>query len=118
MTQQRQAHAVIRREIARIGRPLISSVHPGYVAIVAKAHELDLPTCYPTDITIHDRLLITERQPHQFAWLLHRCGSLLSSPNHIGDRCIISTPRDGSTAMHCRSGGMAATSCRPRISAR
>jgi hypothetical protein len=80
MTQQRQAHAVISREIARIGRPLISPVHPGYVAIVAKAHELDLPTCYPTDITIHDRLLITERQPHQFAWLLHRCGSLLSLP--------------------------------------
>ena len=80
MTQQRQAHAVISREIARIGRPLISPVHPGYVAIVAKAHELDLPTCYPTDITIHDRLLITERQPRQFAWLLHRCGSLLSVP--------------------------------------
>jgi hypothetical protein len=45
-----------------------------------KAHALDLPTCYPTDITIHDRLLIIERQPCQFAWLLHRCGSLLSVP--------------------------------------
>ena len=51
-----------------------------YSAIVAKAHELHLPTCYPTDITIHDRLLIIERQPRQFAWLLHRCGSLLSLP--------------------------------------
>ena len=38
MTQQRQAHAVISREIARIGRPLISPVHPGYAAIVATAH--------------------------------------------------------------------------------
>ena len=80
MTQQRQAHAVISREIARIGRPLISPVHPGYAAIVAKAHVLGLPQCYPTDITIHDRLLIIHRQPRQFAWLLHCCGSLLSLP--------------------------------------
>ena len=80
MIQQRQAHAVISREIARIGRPPTSPVHPGYAAIVAKAHVLGLPQCSATDITIHDRLLITERQPHQFAWLLHRCGSLLSLP--------------------------------------
>jgi hypothetical protein len=80
MIQQRQAHVVIRREFARIGRPLISPVHPGYAAIVAKAHALGLPQCSATDITIHDRLQIIERQPRQFAWLLHRCGSLLSIP--------------------------------------
>ena len=80
MTQPRQAHAVIRREVVRIRRPRTHPIHPGYAAIVAKAHALDLPTCYPTDITIHDRLLIIERQPRQFAWLLHRCGSLLSLP--------------------------------------
>ncbi len=36
--------------------------------------------CSATDITILDRLQIIERQPRQFAWLLHRCGSLLSLP--------------------------------------
>ena len=80
MTQQRQAQAVISREVARIGRLLTYPVHPGYAAIVAKAHALGLPQRYATDITIHDRLLIIERQPRQFAWLLHRCGSLLSLP--------------------------------------
>ena len=80
MTQQRHARAVISREIAHIGRPLISPVHPGYAAIVAKAHALGLPQCSATDITILDRLLIASRQPCEFAWLLHRCGSLLSLP--------------------------------------
>ena len=55
-------------------------MHPGYAAIVAKAHELSLPQCSATDITIHDRLLIIQRQPREFAWLLHHCGSLLSVP--------------------------------------
>jgi hypothetical protein len=80
MTQQRQAHDVISREIARIGRLPTSPVHPGYAAIVAKAHALGLPQCHATDITIHDRLLIASRQPRQFAWLLHSSGSLLSLP--------------------------------------
>ena len=80
MTQQRQAHAVISREIARLGRPPRYPVHPGYAAIVAKAHALGLPQRSATDITIHDRLLIARRQPRQFAWLLHHCGSLLSLP--------------------------------------
>ena len=80
MTQPRQAHAVIRREVVRLRRPRKHPIHPGYAAIVVKAHALDLPTCYPTDITIHDRLLIIERQPRQFAWLLHSSGSLLSLP--------------------------------------
>jgi hypothetical protein len=80
MTQQRQAQAVIRREVAPLGRPPTYPVHSGYAAIVAKAHELGLPQCYATDITIHDRLLIIQRQPREFAWLLHRCGSLLSVP--------------------------------------
>jgi hypothetical protein len=80
MTQPRQAHAVITREVARIGRPPTYPVHPGYAAIVAKAHALGLPQCSAIDITIHDRLLIIHRQPRQFAWLLHRCGSLLSLP--------------------------------------
>jgi hypothetical protein len=80
MTQQRQSQAVIRREVARIGRLPTSPVHPGYAAIVAKAYALGLPQCSATDITIHDRLLIARRQPRQFAWLLHRCGSLLSLP--------------------------------------
>jgi hypothetical protein len=80
MTQPRQADAVIRREVVRLKRSRTHPIHPGYAAIVAKAHELDLPQCSATDITIHDRLLIVERQPRQFAWLLHRCGSLLSLP--------------------------------------
>ena len=80
MTHQRQAYAVISREVVRLRRPRKHPRHLGYAAIVAKAHELDLPTCSATDITIHDRRLIIERQPRQFAWLLHRCGSLLSLP--------------------------------------
>jgi hypothetical protein len=80
MTQQRQAHAVITREIARIGRRPTYPVHLGYAAIVAKAHAFGLPQCSATDITIHDRLLIIQRQPRQFAWLLHSSGSLLSLP--------------------------------------
>ena len=80
MTQQRQAQAVIRREIARIGRLSTYPIHPGYTAIVAKAHALGLPQRHATDITILDRLQIARRQPRQFAWLLHRCGSLLSLP--------------------------------------
>jgi hypothetical protein len=55
-------------------------MHPGYVAIVAQAYELGLPQRYATDITIHDRLLLAQRRPRQFAWLLHACGSLLSIP--------------------------------------
>ena len=80
MTQQQQAQAVISSEIARIGRLSTYPIHPGYAAIVAKAHALGLPQCSATDITFHDRLLIARRQPCQFAWLLHRCGSLLSLP--------------------------------------
>ena len=80
MTQQREAHAMISRELVRIGRLPTSPVHRGYAAIVAKAHTLGLPQRHATDITIHDRLLIIERQPRLFAWLLHRCGSLLSLP--------------------------------------
>ena len=83
MTQQRQAYAVISREVVRLRRPRTHPIHLGYAAIVAKAHELDLPTCYATDITIHDRLLIIQRQPRQFAWLLHSSGRLsrLPEPN-------------------------------------
>jgi len=80
MTQQRQAQSVITREVARIGRLPTYPAHPGYVAIVAKAHALGLPQRHATDITIHDRLLIASRQPRQFAWLLHSSGSLLSLP--------------------------------------
>ena len=80
MTQQQQAQAVISREIARIGRLSTSPIHPGYTAIVTKAHALGLPQRHATDITIHDRLLIASRQPRQFAWLLHSSGSLLSLP--------------------------------------
>jgi len=60
MTQPRQAHAVISREVARLRRPPTYPVHSGYAAIVAKAHDLGLPQCYATDITIHDRLLIIQ----------------------------------------------------------
>jgi len=80
MTQQIQPQTVISRELARIGRPCTYPIHPGYAAIVAKAHELSLPQRSATDIIIHDRLLIMQRQPCQFAWLLHDCGSLLSLP--------------------------------------
>src|SRR5829696_244719 len=84
MTQQTQSQALIHRELTRIGRPRTSPVHSGYAAIVAKAHALGLPQCSATDITIHDRLLIARRQPRQFAWLLHHCGSLLSLPEPNG----------------------------------
>ena len=80
MTQQRHAQSVITREVDRIGRLPTYPAHPGYVAIVAKAHALGLPQHSATDITIHDRLLIASRQPRQFAWLLHSSGSLLSLP--------------------------------------
>ena len=80
MTQQTQSQAVISREIARIGRQSTYPIHPGYTAIVTKAHALCLPQRHATDITIHDRLLITRRQPRQFAWLLHSSGSLLGLP--------------------------------------
>ena len=84
MTHERQARAVISREVARIGRPPTYPVHPGYAAIVAKAHALGLPQRHATDITILDRLQITSRQPRQFAWLLHSSGSLLSVPELNG----------------------------------
>ena len=71
---------MISSEIARIGRQSTYPIHPGYTAIVAKAHALGLPQRSATDITILDRLLIASRQPCEFAWLLHRCGSLLSLP--------------------------------------
>jgi hypothetical protein len=80
MSQQRQAQAVISREVVRIGRLVTYPLHPGYVAIVAKAHALGMPQFSATEITILDRLLIARRQPRQFAWLLHRCGSLPSLP--------------------------------------
>ena len=115
MTQQRQARAVISREIARIGRPLISPVHPGYAAIVATAHALGLPQCSATDITILDRLQIIERQPRQFAWLLHGCGSLLSLPEPNQRPLDYFHATRGSTARRCHSGGRAATLCRQRI---
>jgi hypothetical protein len=116
MTHQSEAHTVIRREVARLGRSPTYPVHPGYAAIIAKAHALGLPQCYPTDITIYDRLLIARRQPREFAWLLHAAAACPAYPNQISDRWTISTPRDGSTAMRCRSGGTAAISCRQRIS--
>jgi hypothetical protein len=80
MTHQRQAHAVISRELVRIGRLPTSPVHRGYAAIVVKAHTLGVPQRHATDITVHDRLLIASREPRQFAWLLHSSGSLLSLP--------------------------------------
>jgi hypothetical protein len=80
MTDQTQAQAALARELARLRRLRKQPIHPGYAAIVAQAHSLGLPHLYATDITIHDRLLIAERQPRQFAWLLHEGGSLLSTP--------------------------------------
>src|SRR5215216_3569812 len=98
MTQTREAHAVISREVVRLRRPRKHPIHLGYAAIVAKAHELDLPTCYPTDITIHDRLLITERQPRQFAWRADTAAAVCSAyPSQTNGRWIICTPRDGFT---------------------
>jgi hypothetical protein len=80
MTHPTQAQAALARELARIRRPRKQPIHPGYVAIVTQARTLGLPHRYATDITIHDRLLIAQCQPRQFAWLLHDCGSLLSMP--------------------------------------
>jgi hypothetical protein len=80
MITQPSAHAAIARELVRIHRRRRQPVHPGYVAIVAKAHELGLPKRATTDITLLDRRLIMQRRPRQFAWLLHDVGSLLSIP--------------------------------------
>jgi hypothetical protein len=80
MAHQTVAQAALARELARIRRPHKQPIHPGYAAIVATAHDLGLPQSYATDITIHDRQLIAQRQPRQFAWLLHASGSLLSMP--------------------------------------
>ena len=80
MTQQTQSHPLIVRELTRIGRSRTHPIHLGYAAIVAKAHALGMPQRFATDITILNRLQIIERQPRQFAWLLHSSGSLLSLP--------------------------------------
>jgi len=117
MTQQRQAQSVIAREVDRIARLSRYPVHPGYVAIVAKAHALGLPQRHATDITIHDRLLIASRQPRQFAWRADTAAAACSAyQNQTSGHWTISTPHDGSTVMRCRSGGMAVTSFRYRIS--
>jgi hypothetical protein len=80
MITQPPAHTAIARKLARTRRRRRQPMHPGYVAIVAKAHELGLPTRATTDITRLDWRLIVERRPRQFAWLLHESGSLLSLP--------------------------------------
>jgi hypothetical protein len=80
MTQPTQSRAMIVRELRHIRRPRTHPIHPGYVAIITKAHALGLPQRDAIDITIHDRLLIARCQPRQFAWLLHSSGSLLSLP--------------------------------------
>src|SRR6266542_707513 len=80
MSTQVRSHSAIARELWRIKQRRRQPVHSGYVAIVAKAHELGLPKRATTDITLLDRRLIVERRPRQFAWLLHEAGSLLSIP--------------------------------------
>ncbi len=80
MSTQVRSHSAIARELWRIKQRRRQPVHPGYVAIVAKAHELGLPKRATTDITMLDRRLIMQRRPRQFAWLLHDAGSLLSIP--------------------------------------
>jgi len=80
MITQPRSRGAIARELWRIKQRRRQPVHPGYVAIVAKAHELGLPKRATTDITMLDRRLIMQRRPRQFAWLLHQCGSLLSLP--------------------------------------
>jgi hypothetical protein len=80
MTHPTPAQVAIARELARIGRRHKQPIHPGYVALVTQARTLGLPHRSATDITIHDRLLIAQRQPREFAWLLHERGSLLSLP--------------------------------------
>ncbi len=80
MIAQPQAHAAIARELARIRQRRKQPIHPGYAAIVAKAHELGLPKRATSDITLLDRRLIGQCRPRQFAWLLHESGSLLSIP--------------------------------------
>src|SRR5262245_40053421 len=80
MTQETQAQAALARELARIQRRHKQPTHPGYVALVTQAYALGLPHRSATGITIHDRLLIAQRQPRQFVWLLHERGGLLSLP--------------------------------------
>jgi hypothetical protein len=81
MAHQTQAQAALVRELARIRRVRKRPIHAGYVAIVAKARELGLPHRYATDITIHDRLLIAQRQPRQFAW---RADTRAAPAQHAG----------------------------------
>jgi hypothetical protein len=116
MTQQTQPKALIVRELGRIRRRRKRPVHPGYAAIVVKAHALGLPQRCATDITIHDRLLIVERQSRQFATLLHRCGSLLClpEPNQRPLDYLYATQRRYSHALPF--GGTVTISYRPRIS--
>ena len=80
MSAQPRSHGAIARELWRIRRRRRQPIHPGYMAIVVKAHELGLPKRATTDITTLDRRLIMQRRPREFAWLLHECGSLLSIP--------------------------------------
>jgi hypothetical protein len=80
MSRQPRSHSAIARELWRIRRRRRQPIHPGYLAIVAKAHALGLPKRATTDITLLDRWLIMQRRPRQFAWLLHEHGSLLSIP--------------------------------------
>ncbi len=80
MITQPRSRGAIARELWRIKQRRRQPVHPGYVAIVAKAHELGLPKRATSDITMLDRRLIMQRRPRQFAWLLHEAGSLLSIP--------------------------------------
>ncbi len=120
MSTQVRSHSAIARELWRIKQRRRQPVHPGYVAIVAKAHELGLPKRATTDITMLDRRLIMQRRPRQFAWLLHDAGSLLSIPEPnerpLDYLYAAKPPQNGSIARRCHSGGTAANSCVRNIS--
>ena len=80
MSHSNRAQLAIARELNRLRRLRTRNVHPAYLAIVSQAYTLGLPQQHACDITIYDHVLIARRHPHQFAWLLHATGSLLSIP--------------------------------------
>jgi hypothetical protein len=84
MTQQRQAQAVISREIARIGRP---PQLPDSSGIRGHCRQSVCARAAPVlrDRHHHPRWLqIARRQPRRFARLTHSSDSLLSLPEPKG----------------------------------
>jgi hypothetical protein len=117
MTQKTQAQAAIARALARIQRPRKLPIHAGYAATVAQAQQLGLPHRSATDITIHDRLLIGQRRPRQFAWRADtRAAACSVCPSPTNGRWTICMQHGGGTDTHSHYGRMEPPSSARRIS--